>query len=495
MNSGSHFQTAANIAAQINSRSLSPETLIEPYLSQIASYNKDYGVYLSIDHEYIENQIAHLQQLLNVGQTELPLAGVPIGIKDNILTKGLRTTAASKMLEDFMPPYDATVITRLRQAGAIIIGKLNCDEFAMGSSNEHSAFMPTRNPWNREYVAGGSSGGSAACVAASMALASLGSDTGGSIRLPASYCGVVGFRPSYGRISRSGLIAFGSSLDQIGPLSRSVEDAILLYNVLAGPDRNDSTSLPESHHIALSSLKSEFENSSPLKGLKIGLIDELMVEDIDASVRQAVEDSTKKLESLGAKIKRVSLPLLNYALSCYYIIANAEASANLARYDGIRFGLRVETHNDTLQELYIKTRSQGFGREVKQRIMLGTFALSTGYYKAYYHKAEKVRYLIKQEFSKVFESCDVLVCPTTPTTAFKLGEKTDDSLAMYLNDRCVIGPSLAQLPAISLPCGYDETGLPIGLQLIGSYLGERVLFKVALGHEQLYLDKQKWPVL
>jgi len=403
---------------------------------------------------------------------ELPLFGLPVAVKDNICTAGHRTTCASRLLESFTSPYDATAVRRLREAGAVIIGKTNLDEFAMGSSTENSAFGSTLNPRDTSRVAGGSSGGSAACVAANLAPAALGTDTGGSIRQPASFCGVVGFKPTYGRVSRYGLVAFASSLDQIGSIATTVEDAALLYSVIAGYDAHDSTSLDLPVNFSVADLDEKLDS------LVIGIPREFFAGGCDGAVHDAVMNAAREFERRGARLVDVSLPhSTDYAIAAYYIIAPAEASSNLARYDGVRYGLRVGS--DDLLGSYLETRSTGFGDEVKRRIMLGTFVLSAGYYEAYYLKAMKVRTLVKQDFASAFESCDVLFTPVSPTTAFELGEKLDDPLKMYLSDIYTLSVNLAGLPAISVPCGQDSSGLPIGLQVIGPVLEDARVLRVA----------------
>ncbi|WP_026731004.1 Asp-tRNA(Asn)/Glu-tRNA(Gln) amidotransferase subunit GatA [Fischerella sp. PCC 9605] len=408
------------------------------------------------------------------------LAGIPIGIKDNLCTKGITTTCASRILENFVPPYESTVTQKLADADAVMVGKTNLDEFAMGGSTETSAFGFTANPWDLSRVSGGSSGGSAAAVAAGECTVSLGSDTGGSIRQPASFCGVVGIKPTYGLVSRYGLVAFASSLDQIGPFARSVEDAAILLQAIAGHDPKDSTSLKVPIPDYLSVLKPDLK---PRGQLRIGIIKETFGEGLDSQVEQAITKALDQLQSLGAEIHVVSCPRFRYGLPSYYIIAPSEASANLARYDGVKYGYRA-ADTENLIEMYTRTRATGFGAEVKRRIMLGTYALSAGYYDAYYLKAQKVRTLIKEDFEKAFEQVHVLACPTVPTTAFKAGEKTADPLSMYLVDLMTIPVNLAGLPGISVPCGFDDNGLPIGLQLIGKPLREDQLFQVAYAYEQ-----------
>jgi aspartyl-tRNA(Asn)/glutamyl-tRNA(Gln) amidotransferase subunit A len=406
-----------------------------------------------------------------------PLAGTVLAVKDNMVMRGIKTTAGSRILYNYIPPYTGTVIERLEAAGVIIAGKTNCDEFAMGSSNENSAYGIVKNPWDTERVPGGSSGGSAVAVAAGMAIASLGSDTGGSIRQPASFCGVVGFKPTYGRVSRYGLIAFGSSLDQIGPFANSVEDVAQLMNVIAGRDPLDSTSsdIPADDYVA--ALEGD------VKGLRVGVPKECFGEGLDAEVKEKVEAAIQKFTELGAEIVEVSLPNSEYAVPVYYLIATAEASSNLARFDGVRYGFRAEDAY-TLKDMYNRTRNEGFGAEVKRRIMLGTYALSAGYYDAYYGKAQKVRALIEQDFRNAFDKCDVLATPVAPTPAFKLGEKTDNPLEMYLSDIYTITLNLAGVPGLSMPCGLASNGMPVGIQLVSRHFDEARLLKAAHNLEQ-----------
>jgi aspartyl-tRNA(Asn)/glutamyl-tRNA(Gln) amidotransferase subunit A len=414
------------------------------------------------------------------------LEGIPIGIKDNMCTKGIKTTCGSQILSNFIPPYESTVTQKLRDIGAVIVGKTNLDEFAMGSSTENSSFQVTANPWDLERVPGGSSGGSAAAVAAGECVVALGSDTGGSIRQPAALCGVVGMKPTYGLVSRFGLVAYASSLDQIGPFARSVEDAAILLNAIAGYDENDSTSLKIEIPDYTEYLQPEFK-----KGLKVGIIKETFGEGLDPIVAETVKKAIAQLEDLGAEVKQISCPRFRYGLPAYYIIAPSEASANLARYDAVKYGLRETA--DNLLDMYANTRTRGFGNEVKRRIMLGTYALSAGYYDAYYLKAQKVRTLIKQDFDRAFEEVDVLISPTSPTTAFKAGEKTADPLSMYLSDLMTIPVNLAGLPGLSISCGFDDRGLPIGMQLIGNVLREDMLFHVAHVYELATQWHEKQP--
>ncbi len=411
------------------------------------------------------------------GKTLPPLGGVPVGIKDVMSTRGLRTTAGSKILENYIPPYDCTAVARMEAAGAVVLGKMNCDEFAMGSSNENSAYGPVRNPRDLNRVPGGSSGGSAAAVAADMAVVALGSDTGGSIRQPASFCGVVGLMPTYGRVSRYGLIAFASSLDHIGPLAKTVKDAALVLRTIAGRDPMDSTSadVPVPDYVA--------ELDKPVRGMKLGVAKEYFGEGLDDEVRQTVEAAIDKLKGLGCEVVPVSLPHTPYAIPTYYLIATAEASANLARFDGVRYGHRARGVK-TLQEMYRRSRDEGFGAEVKRRIMLGTYALSAGYYDAYYLKAQKVRTLLTRDFDEAFRKVDAIVTPTSPTAAFRLGEKSNDPLAMYLADIYTVTADLAGIPGISVPCGETREKLPIGLQILGKHFDEGTILRVAHAYEQ-----------
>ncbi len=419
---------------------------------------------------------------------ESPLSGIPLAIKDNIITRGIKTTCSSRMLENFVPPYDATVVERLRQAGAVFIGKTNLDEFAMGSSTETSYKGVTKNPWDLERIPGGSSGGSAAAVAADECIAAIGSDTGGSIRQPAAHCGVVGMKPTYGRVSRFGLVAFASSLDQIGPITKDVTDCALLMNVLCGHDPRDSTSLRVPVPDFTSTLTGD------VRGLTIGVPAEYFVAGIQPEVDEAVRHALALLESRGAALKEVSLPHTDYAVATYYILATAEASSNLARYDGVKYGYRYGEASD-LKEMYLMTRAQGFGLEVKRRIMLGTYVLSAGYYDAYYRKAQQVRTLVKNDFDQAFQECDVLITPSSPTTAFRIGEKVDDPLQMYLSDILTISVNLAGIPGISIPCGFDKEGLPVGVQILGRHFDEESLIRTAYAYEQQTDWHKKRPAL
>lgn len=471
---------------QLVSKERSAVEITQDYLDRIAALEPKLHSFLTVTSEQALARAQQIDHKIAVGEEIGTLAGIPMGIKDNMCTQGIRTTCASKVLKNFVPPYESTVTGKLLEAGAIFLGKTNLDEFAMGSSTENSAYQLTGNPWDIKRVPGGSSGGSAAAVAADECALALGSDTGGSIRQPASFCGVVGLKPTYGLVSRFGLVAYASSLDQIGPLSRTVEDSALLLQAIAGHDHRDSTSLNVKIPDYTQSLKTD------IKGRRIGVIKETFnAEGIDTTVKTAVEKAIQQLKDLGAEIEEISCPQFPYGLPTYYIIAPSEASSNLARYDGVKYGVR--NNNDNLMSMYTKTRAEGFGAEVKRRIMIGTYALSAGYYDAYYLKAQKVRTLIKQDFEKAFEQVDVLVCPTAPTTAFKAGEKVDDPLSMYLSDLMTIPVNLAGLPGMSLPCGFDDQGLPIGIQLIGNVLREDLLFEVGYAYEQATQWHQQAP--
>ena len=454
-----------------------PSEICRAAFDRIEKSNDRLNTFLKLNREAaIERATAMDAEIKSAVQTK-PLAGVPVAVKDNMCTMGLRTTCGSRILGDYLPPYTATAVAKMEEAGAIILGKTNCDEFAMGSSNENSAFGPVRNPWNDEYVPGGSSGGSAVAVAAGLASVSLGSDTGGSIRQPASFCGVVGLKPTYGRVSRYGLVAFASSLDQIGPFAATVRDAARTLQVIAGRDRYDSTSANVEAPDYLGALTGD------VKGLRVGVPPECFAEGLDQEVREKVEAAIQTLRARGAEIVEVSLPHTKYAIAVYYIIATAEASSNLARFDGVRYGFRAE-EGRTLSEMYRRTRDEGFGTEVKRRIMLGTFALSSGYYDAYYEKAQRVRSMLVNDFAEAFKKCDVIATPTAPTPPFKLGEKTADPLAMYLSDIYTVTINLAGLPGVSVPCGLSRDGLPVGLQLMGNHFDEARLLNAAHAYEQ-----------
>jgi aspartyl-tRNA(Asn)/glutamyl-tRNA(Gln) amidotransferase subunit A len=450
--------------------------LTESVLERIEAVDDKTAAYLSVQAD-LALDMARLADERRATGEDHPLLGIPLGIKDVLITYGVPTTAGSKILEGFVPPFDATAITKLRTAGAVFVGKTNMDEFAMGSSTEYSAYQATKNPWNLRRVPGGSSGGSAAAVAADEALAALGTDTGGSVRLPAAYCGVVGLKPTYGRVSRYGLIAFGSSLDQIGPLTKDVEDAAILLNSIAGHDPCDSTSLnaPVPDYVA------EMKRGDDLRGLKVGIPQEYFIEGLDPGVESAVRAAINQLAELGAEIVEVSLPHTQYGIPIYYLIAPAEASANLSRYDGVRYGLRRDGAD--MWDTFRQTRTAGFGPEVKRRIMLGTYALSAGYYDAYYLKAQQVRTLLRRDFEQAFEKVDVMVSPVAPSVAFEIGAKTDNPLQMYLIDVFTVSLNLTGVCGISVPCGFSD-GMPVGLQIIGPALGESTILRVAYQYEQ-----------
>ncbi len=470
-------------------REVSAVEVAKTYLKRIDEVDSKVRAYLTLTPDQALAQAEEADRCLSRDVEEAtPLTGIPMGIKDVICTCGVRTTCGSRMLENFVPPYSATVIERLEAHGAVMLGKLNMDEFAMGSSTENSAFYPTHNPWDLERVPGGSSGGSAASVAARTCACSLGSDTGGSIRQPSSHCGVVGMKPTYGRVSRYGLVAFASSLDQIGPITRDVTDCALLLNVISGYDPRDSTSIPRDVPDYTLSL------IPGLEGCTIGLPKEYFVSGLDPDVERAVKTAVSALEGQGARLVEVSLPHTEYAVATYYIIAPAEASSNLSRYDGVKYGLRAQGFKD-LTDMYKKTRSQGFGPEVKRRIMIGTYSLSSGYYDAYYKKASQVRTLIVQDFRHAFKDCDVIAAPVAPTSAFRLGEKVDDPLQMYLSDIFTIPANLAGIPGISVPCGMDHNGLPIGLQLMATHFGEQSLLKAAYNLELAMGPWRNWPAV
>ncbi len=465
------------IHTKLANKELSVSEMVQASLNRIAAVDGKVQAFLTLNTENALADAKKMDERLAAGGNERGLLfGLPAGIKDNIATEGLKTTCASKLLANYQPIYDATVAQKLKSADAVTIGKLNMDEFAMGGSNENSAFHATRNPWNLDYVPGGSSGGSAASVAAGEVYFALGSDTGGSIRQPAAYCGVVGLKPTYGLVSRFGLVAFASSLDQIGPVTQNVEDSAYVLQAIAGHDPLDSTSADVEIPDYTSALTGD------IRGLRIAVPKEYLGEGVDAKVRERIMEALRTLESLGAVWEEVSLPHTDYAVAAYYILASSEASSNLARFDGVRYGVRT-MNADNLLEMYEKTRSEGFGPEVKRRIMLGTYSLSSGYYDAYYLKAQQVRTLIKRDFEQVFEKYDVIIGPTAPTTAFKIGEQINDPLTMYLNDILTIPVSLAGVPAISIPCGFAD-GLPVGLQLIGKYYDESTVLRTAHAFEQ-----------
>ena len=469
------MSTIHEYAELLKQRKLSSVELTKQYLARIEKADTQIGSYITVCPDEALAAACKADERIARGEATL-LTGIPVGIKDNICTEGIKTTCASKMLYNFVPPYDATVIKRLKNEGAVILGKLNMDEFAMGSSTESSYFKKTKNPYDLTRVPGGSSGGSAASVSADLAPYTLGSDTGGSIRQPAAFCGNVGLKPTYGLVSRFGLIAFASSLDQIGSFTKDVIDCAIVLNAIAGYDRMDSTSVDTD--------KTDYTKALglPLAGMKVGVPKQYLESGIQAEIKEAVDNAVKVYEMLGAECEECSLPLSKYALPAYYLISSAEASSNLARFDGIKYGYRAEEYHG-LAELYEKTRSEGFGEEVKRRIMLGTYALSSGYYDAYYKKAQQVRGLIKRDFAACFDKYDVLLTPTTPTTAYKFGEKSDP-VAMYMGDICTVAVNIAGLPAISIPAGLDKKGMPIGIQLIANSLDERKLLTAAFAYER-----------
>lgn len=467
------FELSNGLAA----KEFSSVEVTKAYLDAIESKEPDVKAYLTVDAEGALATAKDVDEQRMQGRALSPLAGIPAGIKDNICTRGLRTTCASKMLAEFRPPYDASVIEKLKQSSYVLLGKLNMDEFAMGSTTENSYFQVTKNPRNLSCVPGGSSGGSAAAVAALEAAYTLGSDTGGSIRLPASFCGVVGMKPTYGTVSRYGLVAFASSLDQIGPLTKDVRDNAMVLNAISGHDPRDATSLNQDIPDYMAGLE------KGVKGLKIGLSKEFFGGGIHPEVKHAVLTAASKLEAQGAQLLDVSMPSIDHALAAYYVISSAEASSNLARFDGVRYGYRSKQFDD-IDSLYQRSRSEGFGPEVKRRIMLGTFALSSGYYDAYYKKALQVRSLIMKEFSAVLETCDLILSPVAPTVAYRIGEKTQNSVEMYLGDAYTVPVNIAGVPALSLPCGKDSDGMPIGMQLIGRHFSEPLLYQAGYAFEQ-----------
>jgi len=471
-----HYMTARALHGMLKNKEVSAEELCRAYFSRIENLEEKLKSFITLTKTQALEQARRVDAKIKQGQEIGPLAGIPVAVKDNMCTEGVRTTCSSKILYNFVPPYSATVVEKIQGADMVIVGKTNMDEFAMGSSTENSGFFNTSNPWDTGRVPGGSSGGSAVSVGAGEAVVALGSDTGGSIRQPASFCGVVGMKPTYGAVSRYGLVAFASSLDQIGPLARDVTDCASLLNVITGHDPRDSTSAPGGYRDYTSFLVDD------VRGIKIGVPREYTGGGIDAGVRQVIAQAVQKLSSLGAEIEETSLPHVEYAVPCYYIIAPAEASSNLARYDGVRYGYRVEAPGDVV-DMFKRTRSLGFGSEVKRRIMLGTYALSSGYYDAYYLKALKVRTLIKQDFDRAFEKFDLLLAPTSPAPAFRKGENINDPLQMYLSDITTIPVNLAGLPGISVPAGFVD-GLPVGMQLIGKPFDEGTLLKVAYSFEQ-----------
>ena len=469
--------TVHELQEKIKNKELTITEITKAYVDRINEKEKDVNAFITTLTDEAVEKSKEIEAKLNSGELTSELAGIPIGIKDNICMKGVKTTCASKMLENFVSPYDATVMEKINRENLISLGKLNMDEFAMGASTEYSALAKTRNPWNLNTVPGGSSGGSAAAVAANLVPWALGSDTGGSIRQPAAFCGVVGLKPTYGLVSRYGLVAFASSLDQIGPITKDVRDSAMLLNILVGHDEKDTTSLDMPKVDYVESLKND------VKGLKIGVPKEFFAEGINSEVKESLEKAMEKYKELGADVEDFSLDIAQYSLAAYYIIACAEASSNLGRFDGIRYGYRTKNY-ETLEDIYKNSRSEGFGAEVKRRIILGTYVLSSGYYDAYYKKAQQVRTLVKNEFNKAFEKYDVILTPTSPTVAFEAGTRSDNPLEMYLADICTVSVNVAGLPGISIPCGLDSNGMPIGMQLIGNRFSEATLLNAAYTYEQ-----------
>ena len=470
--------TVHELKDKLSRKELTITQITKAYIDRINEKENDINAFVTTLTEDAMTKAQEIEKEINNGEvSSTGLAGIPIGIKDNICTKGIKTTCSSKILENFVAPYDATVMDKINAEKMINLGKLNMDEFAMGSSTENSAFKKTRNPWNLNKVPGGSSGGSAAAVAANMVPWALGSDTGGSVRQPASLCGIVGLKPTYGLISRYGLIAYASSLDQIGTLTKDVEDCALLLNVIAGKDEKDTTSVEIAPKDYTASLKKD------IKGLKVGVPKEYFAEGVNPEVKEAIEKAIEEYKAMGAVVEECSLPIAEYTLATYYIISCAEASSNLGRFDGIRYGYRTPNY-ESLEDIFVNSRTEGFGTEVKRRIILGTYVLSSGYYDAYYKKAQKVRTLIKNEFNKVFEKYDVLIIPTSPIAAFDIGEKSNNPLEMYMADICTVPINVAGVPAISIPCGVDKNGMPIGMQIIGKHFAEETILKAAYAYEQ-----------
>ncbi len=477
--------TVHELQEKLKKKELTITEITKAYTDRINEKEKDVQAFVTVLTEEANKQAEEIEEKIKNGEIKGELAGIPIGIKDNMCTKGIKTTCSSRMLENFVAPYDATVIEKINAENMIDLGKLNMDEFAMGGSTEYSYFKKTRNPWNLNKVPGGSSGGSAAAVAANMVPWALGSDTGGSIRQPSSFCGVVGLKPTYGLVSRYGLVAFASSLDQIGPITKDVYDSAMLLNLIAGHDEKDTTSSDREKIDYTKCLKND------VKGLRIGIPKEFFGEGINEEVKQSLENAIKKYKELGAEIEEFSLDIAQYALATYYIVACAEASSNLGRFDGIRYGYRTKEFKN-LKELYRKSRSEGFGTEVKRRIILGTYVLSSGYYDAYYKKAQQVRTLVMNEFDKAFEKYDVILTPTSPTVAFDIGAKSNNPLEMYLSDICTVSVNIAGLPGISIPCGVDKEGMPIGMQLIGNKFCEETILNAAYTFEQAIQFRKKY---
>ncbi len=470
--------TASELSEKIKNKECSSVEATQAIFDRIEKTEDKVNAYISLSKESALKKAQEIDEKIASGETLSDLAGIPVGIKDNIVTKDMLTTCASKMLYNFVPPYNATVMDKLEKCGIVVVGKLNMDEFAMGSSTENSYYKKTKNPNDLTRVPGGSSGGSAAAVSAGEAFLTLGSDTGGSIRQPASYCGVIGLKPTYGSVSRYGLVAFASSLDQIGPIGRSVKDVAMLYSEICGRDDKDATTAVREYPNFAKNL------NGSVKGMTIGIPKEYFGDGVDNNVKESVMQAVKVLENAGATVKHISLPSTDYALSAYYIISSAEASSNLARFDGVKYGYRAENY-ESLTDMYERTRSEGFGDEVKRRIMLGTFVLSSGYYDAYYKRAKLLQQQISAEFAQAFSECDLIITPTAPTSAFKLGENIDDPLKMYASDICTVTVNIAGLPAVSVPCGNDDNGMPIGMQMIGPKFSEQKLLDAAFSYEQL----------
>ena len=477
--------TVHELKEKLVNKELTISEINKAYIDRIIEKEPEIKAFVTTLTDTALEQAKVIEEKVNMGEITSEYAGIPIGIKDNICTKGVKTTCSSKMLENFVSPYNATVTEKLNEENVINLGKLNMDEFAMGSSTEHSAFKKTCNPWNLNKVPGGSSGGSAAAVAAGMVPWALGSDTGGSIRQPASLCGVVGLKPTYGLVSRYGLVAYASSLDQIGPITKDVEDCAILLNMISGHDEKDTTSINIDKKDYTTSLKND------VKGLKVGVPKEFLAEGVNSEVKDAIEKAIEEYKSMGAIVEECSLPIADYSLATYYIISCAEASSNLGRFDGIRYGYRTPNY-ENLNDVFVNSRTEGFGAEVKRRIILGTYVLSSGYYDAYYKKAQQVRTLVKNEFDKVFEKYDVLITPTSPTVAFDMGAKSNNPLEMYLADICTVSVNIAGVPAISIPCGVDNTGMPIGMQIIGKPFDEETILNAAYTYEQKTKFREKY---
>ena len=469
--------TVHELKEKLDKKEITISEINKAYVERIKEKEPEVNAFVTVLAEDALKKAQEVEEKVNNGEIKTPLAGIPIGIKDNICTKGVKTTCSSKMLENFTSPYDATVMEKINSENLITLGKLNMDEFAMGASTEYSAFKKTCNPWDLNKVPGGSSGGSAAAVAAGLVPWALGSDTGGSVRQPASFCGVVGLKPTYGLISRYGLVAFASSLDQIGPITKDVKDSAMLLNIIAGHDEKDTTSLNVEKKDYTKALKND------VKGLRIGIPKEYFGEGINKEVKEALEKAIEEYKAMGAIVEECSIPIAEYALATYYIIACAEASSNLGRFDGIRYGYRTSNFKN-LRDIFINSRTEGFGKEVKRRIILGTYVLSSGYYDAYYKKAQQVRTLVKKEFDKAFEKYDILITPTAPTVAFDIGKRSNNPLEMYLADICTVSINIAGLPGISIPCGVDSEGMPIGMQIVGKHFAEETILNAAYTYEQ-----------